>query len=402
MGVEIDDDGAVIPSSIVVTPSKIQASYRLSYDQADEMLEEGVAYREEWQLGALMTAANKRRLYRMKHGSAEGMIPSPIPKGFVTICPRESAPDVVDINISIESSHNLGRNQTEGAEFHSGSSTSVEVVPVSSSNLLVTEMMILAGEAIGKWQQLKNQKGGGPIANHLRIPFRSQAPPDFKSQPREFQIMQDLLQFNAGDGYCHAWYSRRFLCPVSVTTRCRPHSGLGLDCYTQWTSPIRRFGDLQVHCAVKRYLRRERINELLLDRANIPSEISSSDVGFDLDLLKDGGVVESSDLDTDIDFSERQAMPGVARLVQRQVYRYWTLEYIRRRTEADPTYSFDALVLGCTDPERLQYAVYLPEVAHEHKYVSQKGFLNAGERYRLRAQSVNPINGLMTLTLANL
>ena len=49
-----------------------------------------------------------------------------------------------------------------------------------------------------------------------------------------------------GGGFCHAWYARRFFKPVTVSDMDKPHYGLGLDCYVQWSSPIRRLGDLQV------------------------------------------------------------------------------------------------------------------------------------------------------------
>jgi exoribonuclease II len=46
--------------------------------------------------------------------------------------------------------------------------------------------------------------------------------------------------------YSHAWYARRFFNKVSVSEETGPHYGMGLDCYVQWTSPIRRLTDLQV------------------------------------------------------------------------------------------------------------------------------------------------------------
>ena len=79
MGVELNDDGSIDKSSLVVTPSLIRVAYRLSYDEVDEMLEEGIAYNEEWQLGALLAAATKRREFRVRNGSLEGVVPNPVP-----------------------------------------------------------------------------------------------------------------------------------------------------------------------------------------------------------------------------------------------------------------------------------------------------------------------------------
>jgi len=83
LGVELNDDGSINKSSLVVTPSLIRVAYRLSYDEVDEMLEEGIAYNEEWQLGALLAAATKRRSYRVRNGSQEGLVPNPVPFGSV-------------------------------------------------------------------------------------------------------------------------------------------------------------------------------------------------------------------------------------------------------------------------------------------------------------------------------
>lgn len=74
LGVELLPDGSIDTSSIVVSPSRIVVDYRLSYDEVDEMLEEGVGYNEEWQLGALLDAATKRRNHRIENGSTEGMV----------------------------------------------------------------------------------------------------------------------------------------------------------------------------------------------------------------------------------------------------------------------------------------------------------------------------------------
>ena len=52
--------------------------------------------------------------------------------------------------------------------------------------------------------------------------------------------------YNMGKRYPHAWYARRFFNKVVVSEEPGPHFGMGLDCYVQWSSPIRRITDLQV------------------------------------------------------------------------------------------------------------------------------------------------------------
>jgi RNB domain len=182
LGVELNEDGSVDSSSIVVTPSIVNVSYRLTYDDADDMLAEGVAYSEEWELGALFVAASKRRQYRVSNGSQEGTVPNPIPYSSVSVHADENAPDGIAISVNVEVSHNAAKNNTANAEDRDSGAVKpgdgdVEE-PVSSSNLLVTEAMILAGEALGKWKgTLDEHSDDGVFQNNLRLPFRSQNRP---------------------------------------------------------------------------------------------------------------------------------------------------------------------------------------------------------------------------------
>jgi hypothetical protein len=139
LGVELNSDGSIIPTSIVLTPSTINVDYRLTYDQVDEMLDEGVGYTEEWQIGALLSAATKRRAHRVEMGSTEGMVPFPIPKALIDSKFDEEKHNY-DISLKIETTHNSGSNMTAGEnEEHYDPYAS----PVSSSQLIVTEMMIM-------------------------------------------------------------------------------------------------------------------------------------------------------------------------------------------------------------------------------------------------------------------
>lgn len=211
--------------------------------------------------------------------------------------------------------------------------------------------------------------------------------------------MEDLLRNNIGDGYCHSWYSRRFLSPVIVDEIPRPHSGLGLECYCQWTSPIRRFGDLQVHCAIKRFLRRKKVIDMHERGEELPSGITALDLGLSSSPTHEGPVealASSEVLDQDIVYSERAAWLRAARPLQRMSQRYWMLEYIRRIKEKEPKKSFEVLVLGCVDPSRRQYAIYVFELGLEWRYVNPVSSLQAGMRFRVQVGSVLPRNGQLS------
>eukprot|EP00532_Pseudo-nitzschia_australis_P005149 CAMPEP_0168188690 /NCGR_PEP_ID=MMETSP0139_2-20121125/15853_1 /TAXON_ID=44445 /ORGANISM="Pseudo-nitzschia australis, Strain 10249 10 AB" /LENGTH=845 /DNA_ID=CAMNT_0008111287 /DNA_START=283 /DNA_END=2820 /DNA_ORIENTATION=- len=400
LGVELNDDGSIVEDSIVVTPSTVRVTYRLTYDDADEMLADGVGYSEEWQLGQLYTAAQQRRQFRIHNGSSEDFVPTQIPQYTISTFPDREVRDEVGIKVDVQVSHNSGKNQssivTESGD--QGSSPSDEL-PVSSSFLLVTEMMILAGEAIGKWAVRETQSSDDdPKTNPLELPFRSQEQPDYRGRERERDIMTDLLECNIGDGYCHAWYSRRFFSPAKVTRDALPHTGLGLGCYVQWTSPIRRFQDLQVHAAVKRFIRRQKVIELVKKGEQIPNEITSDDLGCELPSLNEDGKLELSleDVDKDINYNEKTSLLKPAQFVMRSSNKFWMLEYIRRLKEDDPKRSVEVLVLGCVNPSKRQYAVYVYDFGLEWRYNSPCG-IQAGDRFRVQFGNVLPQNGQMTL-----
>jgi len=407
LGVELNADGTIIPSSIILSPSLVHVDYRLTYDQVDEMLDEGVGYTEEWQIGALLAAATKRREHRIHMGSTEGMVPFPIPRGMVTAEYNEESTKY-DVSLKVETTHNSGSNMTAGGE-EKGSAYCEDgdydpyCSPVSSSQLIVTEMMILAGEAIGKWQQnleqgevVSSDEEYPQLPNVLELPFRRQPSPDFKSRETEKRQMDFLLQMN--NRYPHAWYARRFFNKVTVSEKPGPHFGMGLDCYVQWTSPIRRLTDLQVHSALKRYLRRRRVNLMLQKGMEIPSQISSMDLGCDISKIEQK---TTTNIDP-IDYTSGLGMIFAGRPIQSSSGNYWLFEYIRQRVDgSDEEVMFESIVLGCVNRDRFQYAIYVYELGLEHRYLSETGKLDEGKKLWLKVASVNPRMELLTFSLAS-
>jgi len=212
---------------------------------------------------------------------------------------------------------------------------------------------------------------------------------------REKSIMEDLLKHNIGGGLCHAWYARRFLAPVLIKETSSPHSGLGINCYTQWSSPIRRFGDLQVHAAVKRYLRRKKLIEMTQSGSTIPASITKNDVGCDPTIFGTKMKLPLQNFsDTDIDFTDGLSCLKAARVVQRSSQTYWMLEFIRR---IDRNRIYETVVLGCRNPARKQYMVYIYELGLEWQYTSPTPDLTPGTKIIVKPTNILPHNGQMTL-----
>jgi len=489
LGVELNEDGSIDESSILVTPSQIRVTYRLTYDEVDEMLDEGIGHQEEWELGALLNLATQRRQYRINHGSSEGFVPTPIPQKSISIQKvddndnyddDDQALDGWKINVKVQATHNSGTNQSAGAQTEGGDDDHEhhDVEPVSSAFTLVTEMMILAGEAIGRWKLLQdklqddndNSESDMSFRNHVRLPFRTQRKPgesdtcrlnlaclfmfesdsshiypippltlltthyycyfiDYTSRSRERHVMNSLLEYNIGGGYCFAWYCRRFLQSVKVQEQCAPHSGLGLKAYCQWTSPIRRYSDMMVHISVKRYLRRQRLQELLQhppeNMAEVVNALESEDIGCPLPTKNNDNNNNYSWtdamllLDTDLDFAEGAGLVGAARMLQRNSEEYWLLEYIRRIHAANPDKTWNAMVLGYVGSssggelqgpqstaknQKQQYAIYIYELGFEYKYSAPPNNhykLNSGLILKLKVSLVNPRAGLLQFVRTN-
>ena len=217
--------------------------------------------------------------------------------------------------------------------------------------------------------------------------------------------MKFLLEMN--NRYPHAWYARRFFNKVHVSEKSGPHFGMGLDCYVQWTSPIRRITDLKVHSALKQYLRRKRVNEMLQSGLSIPSEVTSMDLGYDISDLEGQQSPQTANeinlkaIDP-IDCTSGLGMIFAARPIQSSSSTYWKFEKIRQLVaNSDDEVMFESIVLGCVNRDRFQYAIYVYELGLEHRYVSETGKLEEGRKLWLKVSSVNPRMELLTFSLAS-
>jgi exoribonuclease II len=107
-----------------------------------------------------------------------------------------------------------------------------EIKPVIHyrSASLVRECMIIAGEGAGNWA----------IGKGLAFPYISQ---------------EIELQGKVPGGLSGSWQLRRCMRPRVLSTKPGRHQGLGLDTYTQVTSPLRRYTDLLAHLQIRAFLR---------------------------------------------------------------------------------------------------------------------------------------------------
>ncbi|MDR2864165.1 MAG: RNB domain-containing ribonuclease [Spirochaetaceae bacterium] len=112
----------------------------------------------------------------------------------------------------------------------------VEISPVVPyrSKILVRECMLLAGEGAANWA----------LEQRLAFPFISQE--------------SDNIPEKIPGGYAGAYQLRRSMRARLLTTKPALHQGLGIDIYTQVTSPLRRYTDLLAHQQIRAFLRGEK------------------------------------------------------------------------------------------------------------------------------------------------
>ncbi|UKO95786.1 ribonuclease catalytic domain-containing protein [Nostoc sp. UHCC 0870] len=240
-GIILDANGGV--EDYTIHPSLIKPTYRLTYEDVDEMLQLGV--QAEPEIAAIATWAKKRKVWRYNQGA-------------ISINMPEAMIKVKDDDISID------------------------ILDDSLSRHLVAEMMILAGEVAARYGQEHN----------IPLPFRGQPQPELPPE-------EELLLLPAG--FVRSCAMRRCMPKSEMSITPVRHAGLGLNTYTQATSPIRRYSDLLTHFQLKAHLRgevlpfsAEQLKEVMMTVTSTTQEVT---------------------------------------MVERQTNRYWALEYLRRHPE---------------------------------------------------------------------
>lgn len=292
-GVILDESGAV--ADYQIQTSLIKPTYRLTYEDVDEMLELGILAEPE--LEAIATWAKRRLSWRQSQGA-------------ISINMPESSIKVRDDQITIE------------------------VLENSLSRQLVAEMMILAGEVAARYGQ----------AHNLAIPFRNQTQPELPPE-------EELLQLPAGP--VRSCAIRRCMPRSEMSITPARHASLGLDTYTQVTSPIRRYTDLMAHFQIKAHLRgeplpfaTEEMKELLMSVSAVAQEAAS---------------------------------------VERQTNRYWGLEYLRRHAHE----VWQALVLRWLREHESLALILLEDLGLELA-MRLTGPLEPGDRMEVKVTYADP------------
>lgn len=158
----------------------------------------------------------------------------------------------------------------------------------------------------------------------------------------------------------------------------------------------------QVHSALKRYIRRKRINDLLQQGLGIPPEITSMDLGYDISKFQQRTTNDMIRHVDPINYTSGLGMIFAARPIQSASSNYWLFEHIRQLVdESEDEVMFESVVLGCVNRDRFQYAIYVYELGLEHRYLSERGELEVGQKVWLKVASINPRMELLTFSLAS-
>jgi len=118
----------------------------------------------------------------------------------------------------------------------------IEQIIQYKSASIVRECMIAAGEGAGVWA----------LERGLPFPYISQDV-EIKSDKQESQAEMNF----SNSSLSNSWQLRRCMRPRIYSTKPGCHQGLGLETYSQVTSPLRRYTDLLAHLQIRAFLRGE-------------------------------------------------------------------------------------------------------------------------------------------------
>ena len=195
--IRIDEqDGTVKETEIFPSIVKVR---RITYEEADRLIDGNTE--DSAVLRALFELAKKTNERRRGHGAVNIELP--------------------DVRV-----------------FFKENKICIDPIPEYRSSFLVKECMIAAGESAGNWASSRG----------LSFPYISQ----------EVELQSDHSK-TAMSGIAGAIQLRKCMRPRVLSVKPGRHQGLGLDTYTQVTSPLRRYTDLLAHIQIRAFLRGEGI-----------------------------------------------------------------------------------------------------------------------------------------------
>ena len=174
-----------------IFPSTVRVS-RLTYEEADKLIKNPSSAE-----GAALCALNDLAMLLLKRRTANGAVNIELP----------------DVHISVKNGI-----------------VSIQSFEKNISSVIVRECMIAAGNGAGTWA---SEKG-------LPLPYLSQ----------EAELPSNVLP-----GYAGSMQLRKSMRPRVISTKPGRHQGMGLEIYTQVTSPLRRYTDLLAHIQIRAYLK---------------------------------------------------------------------------------------------------------------------------------------------------
>jgi exoribonuclease-2 len=199
--ISLDEKGEIRDTEIF--PSLVRVR-RLSYEEVDRLVEESTAGTDaagtDAALLAALCALAERNLIRR---TERGAVSIELPETHITAA---------------------------------GGRVSVDPIIPYRSALMVRECMLLAGEAASLYVSRRNRD-----APFTAFPHVTQEVGDLPREPLP--------------GMAGFYQLRRCMRPRSLSVRPGPHWGLGLEAYSQVTSPLRRYTDLLAHLQLRAMLR---------------------------------------------------------------------------------------------------------------------------------------------------
>jgi len=318
IGFRILPDGKL--QDVQICKSIIKSPFRLNYDMAERVIDEStfashrMMERDRRCLLRLYGLAERRRKYRLMNGAVEFSV------------------NETDLKVALD---DKGK---PSFQFHDYSTE-------SKSSFLVKEMMLAAGEAVALYGQEK-----GWI-----LPYRGQdkveIPPQVSSIPEGVVKSNQLL---------------KFMKPSFISYRPVAHSSLGLPCYIQITSPIRRATDLLSHYQLSNYLGREMP---LMSVEQFTSYVK----------LAQEGAKE-------------------AKIVEKRTLKYWCLEYLRVNGVGNKYPATVVSWIKSEDPKRI--LVQIEKIPY-YFMVECDQVYHPGHQVVVKVMEVHPRIGILKLNIVS-